>query len=122
MFDPELERSVASPSIFLEYGSSVAECDDGSFEICEQGMEWNTRRPLVVDTHYRVSFSCRDGKGDWRHYEAEATVVDCAEICPACYRVTLYFTMAPDELLEVIGDVSTRLEARLMDGRVRHRR
>lgn len=113
MSKPQSAQSVATPSIYLEYGADAAECDEESFEICERGMRLHTRWRLREGTQYSVSFACEEPEGGWVRVQTEATVVECQPDGPECHRVTLYFTQMPEKLRAAIRDVSARLEAQV---------
>lgn len=111
-----------SPSIYLEYGADESTCEDQEFEICENGMRFQTRWQFEEGTVFRVAFSSFEGRGNARCISAEGLVVDCEPICPRCYKVTMLFLNVSDELRAAIRDVSGRLEASVGEQNVMSRK
>ena len=111
MFDRTRIRYGCQASICLDCGADEAACLAGDLEISRRGMRFKSPWQFSLGSQLDVALRCIGEDGEPSRVSVEGLVVDCQEITPHSFHVTVLFLDLPENSHEALAGISLRLDA-----------
>ena len=99
-----------APSIYLDYGVDAKSCSNGTLELSERGIRFESQWQFEVGTHLSIALSQMHPRLGLCRMSVEGIVVWCEPRGEKCYENTILFLELPDELRTRLREFSFQLK------------
>ncbi len=113
MFDRTRIGCGCPASICLDCGTDECPCDAGDLEVSERGMRFKSPWQFSLGSQLAVAMDRCGEDGKTVRVKAEGLVVDCEEIAPSRFHVTVLFLELSNDSQEAIANISHQLDVEM---------